>query len=92
MSRQTSTHLYIVSCNNRLKIGVTNNIDRRIKQLQTGNPDEILLEFIEERHKPTKAESFIHRHFRRNCVSGEWFEGISVRDVRIQLMLFHDQD
>lgn len=87
-----STHLYILSCTNRLKIGITNNIDTRIKTLQTGNPEPIKLEYIEERYKPHKAETYLHHKFQKYQVSGEWFEGISIDQIRVALMLFHDQD
>lgn len=87
-----STHLYVLSCGNRLKIGVTNDIDQRLQSLQTGNPDEIKLEYIEERVNPHKAEKFLHRHFQKNRVSGEWFEGITLHDIRVRLMLFFDQE
>ena len=87
-----STHLYVLRCGERLKIGVTNNIDQRIKSLQTGNPDQIILEYIEERLNPHKAEKFLHRFFQKQKVKGEWFEGITLNDIRVRLMLFHDQE
>lgn len=92
MAKSKSTHLYVLSCGTRKKIGVTNNIERRIKTLQTGNADPIKLEYIEERYLPHKAETFLHRQFSASKVQGEWFEGIDIQAIRIQLMLFHDQE
>lgn len=92
MANNKSTHLYVLRCGNRLKIGVTSNIEQRIVSLQTGNPDKIELEYIEERLNPHKAEKFLHRHFQKHKVSGEWFEGISLHEIRVRLMLFFEQE
>jgi hypothetical protein len=35
--------IYIMQCGNYIKIGVSDNPERRIKDLQTGNPFEIKL-------------------------------------------------
>lgn len=91
-NRKKSTHLYVLSCNGLLKIGVTSDIDKRIKSLQTGNPHEIKLEYIEERERPEKAERFLHKYFDKNRLKGEWFENISLHDIRVRLMLFFEQD
>lgn len=90
--KNKSTHLYVLQCNNMLKIGVTNDIDKRIKNLQTGNAEPIELLYLEERKNPTKAEKFLHNYFQKNRKKGEWFEGITLHDIRVRLMLFFDQD
>lgn len=87
-----STHLYVLSCNDLFKIGITSDIDKRIKSLQTGNAFEIKLEYLEERLNPEKAEKFLHKYFWKHRLKGEWFEGISIHDIRVRLMLFFDQD
>ena len=89
---ELSTHLYVLRCKDKLKIGITNNIDKRIQSLQTGNPDPIVLEFVEERLNPRKAEKWLHTQFAYCRTKGEWFEGISLIDVRRKLMMFHEQD
>jgi len=85
------THLYVLSSGPLLKIGVTKDIESRIKTLQTGNPNLIQLEYIEERYKPHKAERYLHKEFHKNRVSGEWFHGITVFQIKSKLMMFHDQ-
>jgi hypothetical protein len=92
IKKNISTHLYVLQCGTRFKIGVTNNIEKRIASLQTGNPEEIVLLYIEEREKPTKAEKYLHRCFQKNRLKGEWFENITLKDIRIKLLLFFDQD
>lgn len=56
------------------KIGVTKRkIEKRIKQLQTGCPDEIILikQFDCEHYR--KVESFLHRQHASKRIEGEWF-------------------
>ncbi len=95
MPRKKADHLYIISCGNDdnkiYKIGVTSNIENRIKSLQTGNPQLITLEWIDERLKPTLAEKYLHRVFQKYRQEGEWFKGISVRQIRAELMMCHSQ-
>lgn len=92
MARTKSTHLYILSCGARIKIGVTSNIDQRLKSLQTGNPEQIVVEYIEERKNPTKAERYLHKCFAKRRLVGEWFEDLTVNEIRSRLMIFFDQD
>jgi len=86
-----STHLYILSCNGLYKIGITSDINRRIKTLQTGNPYTITLEYIEERYRPEMAENYLHKCFKKNRVSGEWFKDLTITQIRSKLMMYHDQ-
>lgn len=92
MSNKKSTHLYILSCDDKIKIGITSDIDKRIAALQTGNPSKIVLEHIEERLKPQGAEKYLHRCFGANRLEGEWFKNITVDMIRSRLMLYFDQD
>jgi hypothetical protein len=92
MGKSKSTHLYVLKCNELYKIGVTNNIDRRVKTLQTGNASPIVVEYIEERYKPHKAEHYLHQQFSTRRVNGEWFRDLTVRDIRSTLLMFHDQE
>lgn len=87
-----SNLLYILQCNDLFKIGVTNNIDKRVKTLQTGNPHPITVLYCEQRYKPHKAEKYLHRLFHKNRISGEWFKDITIDQIRSRLMMFHDQE
>jgi len=91
-TQQKDTFLYVLSCENKLKIGVTGNIEKRIKGLQTGNPNTIKLEYIEERYLPHKAEKYLHKYFQKHRMIGEWFSGITVHQIRSALMMFHEQE
>ena len=84
--------LYVLRCGDRVKIGITNDIQQRIQSLQTGNPDTIILEYIEDRYNPRKAEKWLHNQFSAQKIKGEWFTGITVLDIRRKLMMYHEQD
>lgn len=59
----------------RYKIGITKgDIDKRIKQLQTGCPDEIILTNSYETENYRKLEGWMHRKLNSKRVEGEWFE------------------
>lgn len=56
------------------KIGVTKrDIDKRIKQLQTGCPDEIVLVKKFDCEYYRKVEGWLHRQHGSKRIEGEWF-------------------
>lgn len=61
---------------NKYKIGSTrcSDINKRLKQLQTGNSNQLILESYYETDKPFKLETMLHNKFKKNNVIGEWFE------------------
>lgn len=66
---------------NQYKIGITDNLNRRIKQLQTGCPEElkiITVWYHSKRNIIEKYEKTLHRYFTKcGCrirPKGEWFE------------------
>lgn len=58
---------------NIYKIGVTKDINKRIKSLQTGCADQIILVDKFLSNYPFKIESTLHRRYSENRVNGEWF-------------------
>ena len=60
----------------KYKIGSTRvkDINKRLKQLQTGNSNPLFIESYYETDKPFKLETMLHNRFRDNNVIGEWFE------------------
>jgi DNA mismatch repair ATPase MutS len=58
------------------KIGVSKyeDISKRIKQLQTGNPSEIILLQKYKSENYRKIETMLHRHFGTQHKRGEWFK------------------
>jgi hypothetical protein len=70
--------VYLISSNNqqgkRYKIGYTrNDVSKRIKQLKTGNSDELILEQLYTSKWGTKIEAILHRKYANSKISGEWF-------------------
>lgn len=60
---------------NMFKIGVTKQpINKRLKQLQTGNGSEIFLSAYHETEYPFYIEKMLHQKFCSNRKIGEWFD------------------
>jgi predicted GIY-YIG superfamily endonuclease len=55
------------------KIGHTNNINKRIKELSTGNPEEIVLisKYSSKYYK--EIENYLHNIHKFYNIKGEWF-------------------
>ena len=77
----SKTYVYMIRCKGFLKIGHAKNPEKRIQELQIGNPFELttvaLLPF------PSKAsahafEKDLHRRLKKHKIRGEWFRYGSV--------------
>jgi hypothetical protein len=67
--------------NGRYKIGITKgDVDKRIKSLQTGNPNEIYLVDKNDSENYKRIEGMLHRKFHTNRKRGEWFK-LTLDDV-----------
>ncbi len=72
--KNSKPKLYILSCgNNYYKIGITNNVEQRVAQLQVGNPLLLLLEYVRPIQNPAKIEKTLHKALNKYHVRGEWF-------------------
>lgn len=60
----------------RYKIGSTKakDVNKRLKQLQTGNSSELFIKESYETEHPFKLEKMLHNHFKSSNLIGEWFE------------------
>ena len=58
----------------KFKIGITDNIQRRLKELKTANPATFDLWYFLECKYPRKIENLIHSAIKSKRISGEWFE------------------
>jgi hypothetical protein len=54
-----------------IKIGHTDNIERRMKQMQTGNPDKLILLHLTRGGKILEGE--LQERFKEHHYRGEWF-------------------
>jgi hypothetical protein len=61
-----------------VKIGVSSDLESRIKTLQTGNSEQLKiiakLPFT-SRKQAYDFEKFLHKKFEKHKLSGEWFKG-----------------
>lgn len=67
-------YTYVLRCKktNRVKIGVTDDLETRLKKIRSMSPSELTLSycFFSE---GTELEAFLHRKFDNDRVHGEWF-------------------
>ena len=67
---------------NRYKIGSTRakDVNKRLKQLQTGSSSKLYIKESFETEHPFKLEKMLHNRFKSSSIIGEWFE-LSENDV-----------
>ncbi len=70
--------LYVIqeSRENFVKIGVSMDVDERLKVLQTANPGELSVLYTFSFPDPGQAhrqEDLLHQHFKHTRIKGEWF-------------------
>ena len=88
-------HLYVLynQYTGYTKIGITNNTNRRFKELSlaSGIMHEVLMyaEFqIDYDEAPKEVELFLHNYFKDKRILGEWFN-LSIRDfVQIRNLIW----
>ena len=83
-------YLYLCSCDDGryLKIGVSNDPEKRLKEMQTGNPIGLDMTSAYSFEGPLvsdanigRLEGNLHIILKDYSVGGEWFEGITEHDV-----------
>lgn len=74
------TSVYLIRANDgKYKIGTAKYPEKRLRQLQTGNSDELLLIETYQSHNARKIETILHNHYSYGKERGEWFN-LSVED------------
>jgi hypothetical protein len=69
-----------------VKIGVTEDINERMKPINTNNPNDVEVIYIEERNDAYKIERKLHNYFISNNKKGEWFENIELSEIRLKII------
>lgn len=72
--KQSGVYIVAVRDSNLYKIGVTKDIEKRLYQLQTGNPYEFYLTEFFPTPKSRELESLLHKKFKLNRYKREWFK------------------
>lgn len=84
MINNTVSFLYIIASNTNgpVKLGYSDNPERRLKQLQTGNPENLKIFHCEEIEVDNirKAEKSLHTTLGYKRLKGEWFS-LNVSDA-----------
>lgn len=76
-----SGYVYLLECGGKYKIGFSNNVERRIKQLDT-RPFELKLICKVYSDIAFKVEQELHRRFSNCKVTGEWYKFNFVANAR----------
>jgi len=69
----TGVYIIKIQDTNKYKIGRTINIKKRIKQFNTGNPENIKLEYFIETEHYLSLEKLLHEIFKNDKIGGEWY-------------------
>jgi len=90
-----TSYLYIISNGTDLKIGVSKNPAKRLKQLQTGSSES--LELIEIYSLPSEKVYKLEKECHQRLVSsyvkrGEWFKSPLFWDVRCMVESIVEED
>jgi hypothetical protein len=67
--------VYFIICQDRIKIGQTKNLRKRISSIRTGNPFD--MSFILALESLPSLEPALHDRFAEYRVTGEWFKECS---------------
>lgn len=69
-------NFYIISQvkTNYYKIGISNDVNARLRQLQTGNPNELKIIFKGNFYLCEILEKAIFKLLQKNCIFGEWYD------------------
>jgi len=68
--------LYCIASADAVKIGITTDVDSRLKALQTANPQTLkLVDALPmiSKNKAKQVEQLIHKCFKKYRLKGEWF-------------------
>ena len=85
--------IYILRGGDYVKVGIANDMEQRLKKLQTGNPFKLEILFITDLiNNAFDLELFILNKYKEKAMYGEWFK-FSKEDIQncIEFINFHKQ-
>ncbi len=65
--------IYIIRSGEYYKVGISQNVLKRLDAMQTGNPVELEVISIYTTNNPLLCEAIIHDRLKQHYVRGEWF-------------------
>jgi hypothetical protein len=78
--------VYIIAGGEHSKVGVSNDPDKRLKQLQTGNPTNLFIHekfWFKSENKARQVEQQAHKALKKHRQAGEWFSISPVEAERV---------
>lgn len=73
VKNQEGVYIISIKDSNLFKIGLTKDIEKRLKQLQTGNPFEYKLVEFFQTTKFKELEKTLHKKYKKNRYKNEWY-------------------
>lgn len=73
-SKSRTRFVYLIQCEDYVKVGVSSNPEGRLRSMQTGNPFNMFLVNKWETTSDFRIESITHRELAEYRVHGEWFK------------------
>lgn len=73
-----------------VKIGIANNVESRMYDLQIGNPQELNILYklpMNSRRHAHMVENRLHRQLKRHNIRGEWFRARALHKINFKQLL-----
>lgn len=75
------SYVYLIQSNEFFKIGITYDVSSRLSQLQTGNPNALVVKSCYEFSNAQAVEAVLHQKFASVRKHGEWFR-LADKDIQ----------
>lgn len=85
--KESRGYLYVIKNEeNNWKVGISEDVTKRISNLQTASPSKLTLVATYKSYTPVyNLEQKVHKKLRKHNIRGEWFDGnkITLNDIEV---------